>query len=98
RASVTGVFRGLVDIGEMVRAGQTVAMVGSQPVQATIDGLVRGLLADGLTVVPNFKVGDIDPRGCREYCFTVSDKARAIGGGVLEAIVGTGGRRRVTGN
>ncbi|MFB0536117.1 MAG: molybdenum hydroxylase, partial [Anaerolineae bacterium] len=49
--------------------------------------VLRGLLADGLVVKEGMKVGDVDPRGVREHCFTISDKARAIGGGVLEAIL-----------
>ncbi|MFQ5694004.1 MAG: molybdenum hydroxylase, partial [Nitrospinota bacterium] len=58
-----------------------------QPVVAPIGGILRGLLRDGLTVTEGFKVGDVDPRCRREHCFTISDKARAIGGGVLEALL-----------
>jgi xanthine dehydrogenase accessory factor len=54
-------------------------------VVAGISGVIRGLLADGLVVSEGMKVGDVDPRGVKEHCFTISDKARAIGGGVLEA-------------
>jgi len=64
-----------------------VARAGDQPVLAPISGVLRGLLADGLLVKEGMKVGDVDPRGVREHCFTISDKARAIGGGVLEAIL-----------
>jgi xanthine dehydrogenase accessory factor len=56
-------------------------------VVAQIDGVLRGLLADGLSVMEGMKVGDVDPRGIRDHCFTISDKALAIGGGVLEAIL-----------
>ena len=49
--------------------------------------MLRGLLHDGLTVRAGCKVGDVDPRAVVEHCFTISDKARAIGGGVLEAIL-----------
>jgi len=49
--------------------------------------VLRGLLADGLVVKEGRKVGDVDPRGVREHCFTISDKARALGGGALEAIL-----------
>jgi xanthine dehydrogenase accessory factor len=48
---------------------------------------VRGLLREGVEVKKGMKVGDVDPRGKKESCFTISDKARAIGGGVLEAIL-----------
>jgi xanthine dehydrogenase accessory factor len=54
---------------------------------AAFAGVVRGLLHDGLPVTAGMKVGDLDPRGVREHCFTISDKARSIGGGVLEAIL-----------
>lgn len=87
RAPVTGVFQGLKEIGDMVKAGDTVALVAGRPVVASIGGVLRGLLASGLQVKPGMKVGDVDPRGEREHCFTISDKARAIGGGVLEAIL-----------
>lgn len=52
-----------------------------------IDGVVRGILADGIPVHKGMKAGDVDPRGDASYCQTVSDKALAIGGGVLEAIL-----------
>ena len=52
---------------------------------APFAGVVRGLLHDGVPVTAGMKVGDLDPRGVREYCFLISDKARSIGGGVLEA-------------
>lgn len=87
RAPGKGAFRGVKAIGDMVEAGDVVARVGDQPVLAPISGVLRGLLADGLVVKEGMKVGDVDPRGAREHCFTISDKARAIGGGVLEAIL-----------
>ena len=64
-----------------------VAKVNSEPVKALISGVVRGLLRDGTMVYPGMKAGDIDPRGKKENCYSISDKARAIGGGVLEAIL-----------
>lgn len=57
-----------------------------EPVYAQVSGVVRGLLQDGVWVKKGMKSGDIDPRGVVESCYTVSDKAAAIGGGVLEAI------------
>ena len=87
RAPCEGIFTGKRRIGDAVEAGQVVASVAGQPVAANISGVLRGLLADGLPVKPGLKVGDVDPRGVREHCFTISDKARAIGGGVLEAIL-----------
>ena len=55
--------------------------------KARIDGVLRGIIKDGFIVEKGLKIGDIDPRGKREYCYTISDKGRAIAGGVLEAIL-----------
>lgn len=87
RAPCVGVFRGERRIGDEVEAGEVVAYVNGSPVVASISGVIRGLLADGLAVNEGMKVGDVDPRGVREHCFTISDKALAIGGGVLEGIL-----------
>lgn len=94
RAPCDGIFHPILAIGDIVKAGQTVAMVDDQPVTAQIDGIVRGLLQDNVPVKAGMKSGDIDPRGCNEHCFTVSDKARAVGGGVLEAILHLGLQNR----
>jgi xanthine dehydrogenase accessory factor len=74
-------------IGDTVKAGEVVAHVGAGPVLAQIGGVVRGLIREGIPVERGMKLGDIDPRGKKEYCFTISDKARAIAGGVLEGIL-----------
>ena len=87
RAPCEGTFTGKRRIGDPVEAGEVVASVAGRPVEAKISGVLRGLLADGLSVKAGMKVGDVDPRGVREHCFTISDKARAIGGGVLEAVL-----------
>ncbi len=82
-------------IGDTVRKGETIARIDGQPVPASIDGMIRGLLRDGFEVPAGFKIADIDPRESeRENSFTISDKARCIGGGVLEAvlILGRGSR------
>lgn len=94
RAPCDGIFHPILAIGDIVKVGQTVAMVNDQPVTAQIDGIVRGLLQDNVPVKAGMKSGDIDPRGCYEHCFTVSDKARAVGGGVLEAILHLGLQNR----
>jgi len=86
-APAAGTLRGGLPIGSRVEAGQAVAEVDGQPVTATLSGVLRGLMHDGLTVDAGEKIGDVDPRGVPEYCFTIGDKARAIGGGVLEAIL-----------
>ena len=87
RAPDTGIFRGTRQIGETVEAGDIVGYVGEKPMTCTIGGVLRGLLADGTGAHKGMKAGDVDPRGKREYCYTVSDKALAVAGGVLEAIL-----------
>lgn len=87
RAPLSGRFSGKKRIGDQVQKGELVAKVEGASVEAKIGGVLRGILRDGLRVQEGMKVGDIDPRGNREHCFTISDKARAIGGGVLEAIL-----------
>ena len=87
RATADGVFRAKGNIGDYVKAGDLLAYCDETPVYANIDGIVRGLLQDGVKVKTGMKSGDVDPRAEKEYCFTVSDKASAIGGGVLEAIL-----------
>lgn len=87
RAPADGVFQAQVEIGTLVAAGQVVAEVEGQPIQAPFEGVVRGLLHPGLTVQAGIKVGDIDPRLDPRLAYLVSDKAVAVGGGVLEAIL-----------
>lgn len=87
RSPHAGIFRILKAIGDAVHAGDVVALVDGDPIHAQINGVVRGLLRDGLVVPENMKAGDIDPRGKRDACFTISDKARALGGAALEAIL-----------
>lgn len=87
RTMKKGIFHPHKSIGERVNKGSVVAVVDDFPVIARISGVVRGLLVEGIEAKKGMKVGDIDPRGKKEYCFTISDKSRAIGGGVLEAIL-----------
>ena len=87
RSMKKGVFHAKCSIGDRVSKGAVVAVADDFPVIAQISGTLRGLIRDGVEVKRGMKVGDIDPRGKREHCFTISDKARAIGGGVLEAIL-----------
>ena len=93
RAPADGVFEPCVEIGAEVRAGDVCATVAGEPMRATIDGVVRGLLQDGVRVTAGMKSGDVDPRCRPEYIRTVSDKASAVGGGVLEAILALSGER-----
>ena len=87
RAPTDGVFRASASIGDLVNEGDTVGYVGDMPMKCTISGVLRGLIADGTMVHRGMKSGDVDPRGDVSYCQTASDKALAIGGGVLEAIL-----------
>ena len=87
RAPADGVFTGAKKIRDLVRQGDIVGYVADEPMRATISGVLRGLLADGVEVKQGMKSGDIDPRGEVSYCDSVSDKANAVAGGVLEAIL-----------
>jgi len=87
RTMKKGIFHPHKEIGDKVNKGSVVAVIDDFPAIAEISGIVRGLLHEGVEVKKGMKVGDIDPRGKRELCFTISDKARAIAGGVLEAIL-----------
>lgn len=87
RAPADGVFRQLLEIGTQVRLGDVAATVNGVPMACTLDGVLRGILADGTPVVKGMKSGDIDPRCTVEHCYCASDKALAVGGGVLEAIL-----------
>jgi len=75
------------DIYDSVQGGQVVATVGDVLIRASIPGVIRGMLRDGTTVYQGMKIGDIDPRNIKEYCDAISDKSRAIAGGVLEAVL-----------
>ena len=87
-----GILRNVKKITDTVSRGEVIAVVetedGNVPVEATLDGILRGLIRDGYPVHVGFKMADIDPRA-EEYenCFTISDKARCIAGGVLEALL-----------
>jgi len=87
RAPVDGTFKPAKEIGELIEKGELAASVDQTPIRAEISGLVRGMLYPGLKVSRGFKVGDIDPRGAAVDHLKISDKARSIGGGVLEAIL-----------
>ena len=87
RAPADGIFTGAKKIGDRVESGDIAGYVDGLPMRCTIGGVLRGLLADGVPVRKGLKSGDVDPRADPAYCFTVSDKALAVAGGVLEAIL-----------
>ena len=87
RAPDNGIFEANSSIGDLVKVGDTLGSVNEKKVRAGLDGALRGLIRSGTRVTQGLKIGDIDPRGDQSYCFTISDKARAIAGSVLEAIL-----------
>ena len=86
RAPAEGKIIPLHKIGDLVKTEEAIAEIGGVPLKAEISGVLRGLIYPQSWVTRGMKVGDIDSRGIREYCFTVSDKARSLGGAVLEAV------------
>jgi xanthine dehydrogenase accessory factor len=87
RAPKDGEFKALKKIGDGIRANEKVGMIGNVEVRSRIAGVIRGVLRDGTEVWKGMKLGDVDPRGIRDHCHTISDKARTISGGVLQAIL-----------
>lgn len=92
-AQAEGILRNVASIGDIVEARAVIAEIetenGTVPVEASLSGLLRGLIRDGYPVTKEFKIADIDPRKEElQNCFTISDKARCIAGSVLEVICG----------
>ena len=87
RAPCDGIFTAVHRIGDTVEEGETIGFVAGQPMKCTISGVLRGVLDDGVPVKKGMKSGDVDPRCKPEYCTTISDKALAVGGGVVEAVL-----------
>ena len=98
-APAEGFIQNIHQIGDVVEAGTEIARIyenmdesgnfsgASVAVPATITGIIRGLIREGYHFPKGFKIADIDPReGELKNCFTISDKARSIGGSVLEAV------------
>ena len=86
RAPKAGLVKHVRRLGDLVNKGETILRVGEEPVQAAVGGILRGLIRE-IEVEKGEKVGDVDPRAERTNCFTISDKARSIAGGVLEAVM-----------
>ena len=87
RAPRAGRFATDKKIAVFVQVDEMVAFVDGAPVNTLVSGITRGLLRDGTEVHKGMKAGDVDPRGIKEHCYTLSDKAREIAGGVLGAIL-----------
>lgn len=82
----SGTFRENARIGDIVKKGDIIGYVDNEPIPASIDGKIRGLLHSGLVVPEHFKAADIDPRGEEVDHTTISDKSRAIGNSVVTAV------------
>lgn len=103
-APATGTLKSVCDtngqeigIGSIVRHGDIIALVGETPVIATLDGVLRGLIRTDFPVTKGLKIADIDPRiEQKENCNTISDKARNIAGGVVEAMLFLAKQRGIT--
>ena len=100
-AEAAGYMKNIRQIGDIVEKGEEIARIyekmtedgtfsGSYvSVEASISGIIRGLIREGYHFQKGFKIADIDPRESElANCFTISDKARSIGGSVLEAVCG----------
>lgn len=87
RAPCSGIFTAAFPLGALIQKNDIIGHVDNQPVIARIDGILRGLIRDNTRVKERLKIGDIDPRGNKESLGSISRKARAIGDGVLEAIL-----------
>lgn len=86
-APADGLFIAKRHIGEEVQKGEIIGYVENEPVVTKIKGYLRGILANGLMVTKGFKVADVDARCEEDHCFSISDKALAVAGGVMEAIL-----------
>jgi xanthine dehydrogenase accessory factor len=87
RAPASGAFRSTVELGAIVKQNDVVGRIGGTEVKAPVGGLLRGLVADGVEVTEGRKMGDVDPRGPDVDPRTISDRGRAVAGGVLEAVM-----------
>lgn len=87
RAPASGKVHIIKDLGSVVKKGQVVAEVAGKEVLAGLDGMVRGMINEGLEVYSGMKIGDVDPRVIPRNAKTISDKARLIGGGALEGLL-----------
>lgn len=94
-APVDGTIQHIHKIGDIVQAGEIIAQIDQTPITATLNGMLRGLIHEKTPISAGLKIADIDPRANAAYCFTVSDKALAVAGGVLEAILTWKNRQQI---
>lgn len=86
RATSTGTIHTIKEIGSIVSKDEVIALIDQEEIKASINGIIRGLIYNGTKVNKGMKIGDIDPRMDINSLYTISEKARCIAGGVLEAI------------
>ena len=87
RSPADGHLKAIVSIGDHLEPGQLIAEVNNQVIRAPFRGILRGLIHPRVHLTKGMKIGDVDPRDDPSFCNRVSDKALAVGGGVLEAIL-----------
>jgi xanthine dehydrogenase accessory factor len=87
RAPADGYPEHALSIGDHVEAGDVITRVAGAEARSGIRGVLRGLIHPSVFLSRGIKIGDVDPRGDREYCFTITDKSLSIAGGVLEAVM-----------
>ena len=87
RSPAAGYFQTTRSIGDLVKTEEIIGTVAGQKVTSRIDGVLRGLIRSEAKVTRGLKIGDVDPRDQKQFCHTISEKARAIGGSVLEAVL-----------
>ena len=87
RSPISGKFKATKNLGDLVSAFQVVGNINGLEVKTKISGMLRGLIHDSVEISEGTKIGDVDPRGNSDYLHTISDKANAIAGGVMEAVL-----------
>jgi xanthine dehydrogenase accessory factor len=98
RAPAAGKVKAHIALGALVKKAEVIAEIEGVPLVAPFDGALRGLIHESVKVGKGEKIGDLDPRGVAEYCYEISDKSLAIGGGVLEALLSVGEIRGTLGS
>ncbi|MGD9665941.1 MAG: selenium-dependent molybdenum cofactor biosynthesis protein YqeB [Synergistaceae bacterium] len=86
RAPCEGYIEHIKEIGDHVETGDLIGKIGSEEIRAAIPGVLRGFIHPSVYVKKGMKIGDVDPRDAKEHCYSITDKALAIAGGVLEAV------------
>lgn len=86
RAPNDGIVKSFYEIGDLINEGEAICQVGDEKLLTPFNGILRGMIKDGLYVKKGLKIGDIDPRCIKEHAYMISDKAKIIGDSVVETI------------